>query len=87
MLHERDRPALGDRDRGIAIAAGIFPQHFGPAFGQVVSKPVSGEEPLRLGPSQFGQSAAPTDAVRIKNAIQIIMRFMAMNLLIVRLAL
>src|SRR5262249_27888426 len=49
---------------------GTFQSSLGPVEGHVVKSPFSGEEPLRLGPSQFGQSSAQATpgAARMKVA-------------------
>src|SRR5262249_24204673 len=53
-----------------------FHKTFGPAAGQVVNRPVSAEAPLRLGPRNCGQSAAPRAAVIASSAVAARMRWM-----------
>jgi hypothetical protein len=54
---------LPSNTTGVARAdTSALQSRFSPAFDQVVTNPVSSDTPLRAGPRQLGQSAAPAEA-------------------------
>ncbi len=48
----------------------ISQSSFGPSLGHSFSNPFSWQTPSRLGPRHCGQSAAPTELLRISDATQ-----------------